>query len=336
MSAETLVLVLRLLLVVVLTAAAAAKLADRSRFRETLAAFGVPARLATPGAILLPLVELAVAAALLPASLAWYGALAALALLALFSAAVAFQLARGRRPDCNCFGTIHAKPIGPVTLVRNGVLLGAAALAVSAGPAGTGPSALAWTREPVHATIGALALLAVIQAGLFIALLRRHGRLLARLDGVEAEHEPQLRVGTEAPEFLLPDVDGELVTLASLHAGGLPVLLLFSNPACGPCASLLPEVARWQREYEDELVVALVGAGERGANRAHAEEHDLVRVLLDPGDDVALAYGVAGTPMAVLVGPEGRIASELATGADAIGALVAGAVQPRTEVMLDV
>jgi hypothetical protein len=57
--------------------------------------------------------------ALLPVATAWWGAVAALALLALFLAAIAFSFARGRRPDCHCFGQLHSAPIGSRTVIRN-------------------------------------------------------------------------------------------------------------------------------------------------------------------------------------------------------------------------
>ncbi|MCU1345821.1 MAG: hypothetical protein JWL70_2087 [Acidimicrobiia bacterium] len=48
--------------------------------------------------------------------------LAALLLLA-FSGLLAMNLAAGRRPPCACFGSRSTRPIGPWSLVRNGVLL---------------------------------------------------------------------------------------------------------------------------------------------------------------------------------------------------------------------
>jgi len=188
-----------------------------------------PRRLA-PAAVLLPAAELAVAGALLSARLAWLGALAALGLLVLFSAAIAAQLARGRRPECNCFGAVHAKPIGPATLVRNLALLGCAAAVVAAGPGRTGPGAFGLFGDPLQLALGVLALLAAGQAALVVALLRRHGRVLARLDELEAEQRSGPAVGEPAPDFLLPDLDGELVTLADLRAPGLPV----ARAAAGP------------------------------------------------------------------------------------------------------
>ena len=66
------------------------------------------------------------------------------------------------------------------------------------------------------------------------------------------------RPGGGAPGFQLPNLAGRLHTLDSLRAGGRPVLLLFSDPGCGPCTKLAPEVARWQRDHADELTVAVI------------------------------------------------------------------------------
>jgi len=317
-----LLLALRLLLAAVFALAAGAKLAGRTNLRETAVGFGLP-RPFSPVAVLLPVVELAVAAMLVPARTAWLGALGAVVLLAVFTAAIAAQLARGRRPECNCFGTVHAKPIGRATLARNALLLGCAAALVASGR-DAGPSATAWLGEPVRAAVAGLGLLALAQAVLLAVVLRRYGRVLVRLDALEKDGG--LRIGAAAPDFALPDLDGERVALTDLRAPALPILLLFSHPACGPCAALLPEVARWQQEHVGDLVVAVVSSGDLEDDRARAAEHGLTLVLRDDGDHVADEYGVTGTPMALLVDADGRVASKLVVGADAIGALVASVV----------
>ena len=62
------------------------------------------------------------AAALIPAASAWWGALGALALLLLFVAGISINLARGKKPECHCFGQLHSAPAGWRTLARNGAL----------------------------------------------------------------------------------------------------------------------------------------------------------------------------------------------------------------------
>jgi uncharacterized membrane protein YphA (DoxX/SURF4 family) len=124
-------LIARMLLSAVFLVAGIAKLADLAGSRQALRDFGVPAALADLLGVLLPLAELAVAVALLLPITAWWGAVGALALLLMFVIGIGFNLARGRQPDCHCFGQLHSAPAGWPTLIRNLVL---AAVATAAGP----------------------------------------------------------------------------------------------------------------------------------------------------------------------------------------------------------
>ena len=63
---EITLLIARLLLALVFLVASVAKLADRVGSRQALMDLGVPAPIATPLKMLLPLAELAVAATLIP------------------------------------------------------------------------------------------------------------------------------------------------------------------------------------------------------------------------------------------------------------------------------
>jgi len=109
-------LLARLALTAAFAVAGVAKLLDRSGTREALREFGVPEGVVLPGGAILPLVELAVAALLIPISTAWVGAVAALALLLLFTAVVGLTLARGRRPECHCFAPARRDPRGVVDI----------------------------------------------------------------------------------------------------------------------------------------------------------------------------------------------------------------------------
>ena len=120
-----------------------AKLADLVGSRQAMRDFGVPTRLATPFGLLLPLAELAVAVALIPTAWAWWGAIGALALLLLFVGGISYNLARGRQPDCHCFGQLHSAPAGWPTLIRNLVLAALAGVVVAFGRSTPGPSV--WT-----------------------------------------------------------------------------------------------------------------------------------------------------------------------------------------------
>jgi len=314
--------------------------------------FGVPAALASPLGLLLPLSELAVAAALVPAATVWWGALGALALLLLFVVGIGINLARGRKPECHCFGQLHSAPAGWRTLTRNGVLAAMAAFVVWQGQDSAGPGVLGWIGDLSTAQLAVLVLglVALVLLGgqwwLLLNLLRQNGRLLTRIEALEGALEAGgvampspngvphagLPVGDEAPAFSLRGLYGETITLDSMRSSGKSVMLLFTDPGCGPCTALLPEIRRWQRDHSEELTISLVSRGSLEANRAKATEHGLRDVLLQKDWEVCEAYQVVGTPSAVLVGPEGKVNSSVASGPDAIRGLVAHLLRPQAPI----
>src|SRR5437870_4671970 len=124
---DWLLLLARVVLGAVFLLAAVSKLADRQGSRHAVGDFGVPNWLRTPIALLLPFVELAVGVLLLSGAFTRLGVFAALALLILFTTAIAISLARGKTPDCHCFGQLHSAPVGSSTLIRNALLTALAA-----------------------------------------------------------------------------------------------------------------------------------------------------------------------------------------------------------------
>src|SRR5207245_1021361 len=91
--------------------------------------------------------------------------------------------------------------------------------------------------------------------------------------------------------------------------------------------TVLPDVATWQRDHEDHLVVVPISRGDAETNRVKSGAHNVRDILLQRDREVADAYGVVGTPSAVLV-TDGLIASPLAVGPDAIRALIETATTP--------
>jgi peroxiredoxin len=291
----------------------------------------------------LPPVEIGCAVALIPVSLAWWGAAAVLVLLVLFSAAIAINIASGRRPDCHCFGQLHSAPVGWNTLGRN-ILLGALAGSILwQGPGAAVANIRAWALglNRLEAAILALAV-ACAALGAFMAwalfhLLRQNGRLLLRLEAIEAKvgvnpnvlpASAGLPLNSPAPEFSLPALEGGIVALENLTQRSLPVLLIFTEPDCGACESLLPDIAQWQQQYAERVTIVLISGGGEEANRAKNGKHGLRSTLLQKDREVSEAYKVVGNPSAVLI-IGGRVANELAVGPDPIRGLVARLVLPR-------
>jgi peroxiredoxin len=123
-----------------------------------------------------------------------------------------------------------------------------------------------------------------------------------------------LRAGTPAPAFELPDLAGRKVSLAEQR--GRRVLLVFSDPECGPCDALLPDLARLDRERgNDGLCVLLVSRGGVEENRRKAEASGAdFAVVLQPGWKLSKEYGIFATPVAFLVDEEGVIERDVARG----------------------
>jgi len=121
--------------------AALHKLLDPGRFAAALRAYEVMPPMLARVALLVPLLELAVAAALLAARSRGGAAAAGAALLLSYAAAIAVNLGRGRRDlDCGCGGPRERRPIGAWMVWRNlalAALLGVLLLPASPRPLGT-------------------------------------------------------------------------------------------------------------------------------------------------------------------------------------------------------
>jgi peroxiredoxin len=133
--------------------------------------------------------------------------------------------------------------------------------------------------------------------------------------GIEREG---LKAGVPAPPFELPDLTGRPISLQTHR--GRPLLLVFSDPECGPCNSLLPDLALFEREHRDNgLAVLLISRGGAEENRTKAEAAGVeFPVVIQSGWRVSKQYGIFATPVAFLVDAEGVIARDVARGPDEI------------------
>ncbi|MCD6029643.1 MAG: hypothetical protein K0S78_1817 [Thermomicrobiales bacterium] len=358
---DVLLLAARLILAAVFLVSGISKLFDLAGSQAAMRSFGVPESLSRVGGVLLPIVELVIAVFLIPQSTALWASWLALLLLAVFIVGVAYNLSRGRTFDCHCFGQLTTSEIGTSTLVRNVVLAVLAAFVAISGvttASGVGPSvrevfgemsAFEW----VMLALGVIVLLALAGvAWLLVHLLGQNGRLLVRLDRIESaledadielldeddedeedeEEEEGLPFGAPAPAFSLSGLYGETMTLDALRAAEKPVLLIFSDPGCGPCNAMMSDVGKWQRDHADKLNVVVISRGAIEENRAKKKQYNLTTVLMQQDNEVADAYLTYGTPTAVLVRPDGTIGSAAAGGSDEIRTLVRQAVEGKVPV----
>jgi hypothetical protein len=327
----------RMLLAAVFGAAGIGKLLDPGGARRAVRAFGVADRHAAAVAVLLAGAELAVAGGLLVNAAAWWAAAGAIALLALFSGAIVRVLRRGETPDCRCFGRLHSAPVGRATLVRNALLAVVAAVILVRAPGA--PAPLSWTAVAIASAVA----LALLVGWLVVELLRRNGRLLARIDELEdaltaagleipGAFAPVAQVGAPAPSFALADLDGRRVTSGDLLAPGRSLILLFASPSCRPCRVALRRVAARDAVGGSPPAVAVIGEGTAAAWRALPPEVRPADVLLQDGREVADLFGADLTPAAVVIAADGTLAGPPALGAAAVCALLEPADEALTVV----
>jgi len=175
--------------------------------------------------------------------------------------------------------------------------------------------------------VGADALLALRDGA--TAPVPANGNGHAALGGTRTLAESKLQrnglaAGTPAPNFTLPRLDGGKLTLEEFR--GKKVLLVFSDPKCGPCDALAPQLERQHRALGD-VQVLMVSRGEATANRLKAEEYGLtLPVVLQRQWEVSRDFGIFGTPVAYLIDEAGIIAADVAVGVEPILDLLSSAV----------
>ena len=331
-----LILSIRFFLAILLAVAGVSKLSDPAGSRKAMLAFGLPKWSAPILAWLVPIAELLLALALLPAFSALPAAAGATVLFLVFSVGVGYNFARGNTASCACFGRLAPAPIGATTVVRNVALTLASAFLVWSQWNGTTASLIGWIGElslgeRVYLVVGVITIgLLGVATYLLLRLVAQQNRLLTLVDEkaspsalptkVGLSPSKGLPIGAPAPAFTLPDSQGTPVSLAELLSA-VPLLLAFVAPGCGPCDDMLTQMEKWAFRYSKRIRTAAISSGSQVDPRV---DH----FLFDQGDSVSKAYNANWLPSAVLLSPDGRIASRVASGFEAIEALALHAANP--------
>lgn len=130
-------------------------------------------------------------------------------------------------------------------------------------------------------------------------------------DNTKAEN---VKIGDTAPDFALQSITGKTVKLSERL--GAKTVLLFWNPACGFCSQMLDRLRQWEANRNNNSPhIILVSTGTVQANRDMGLASD---VLLDQSFATASIFGASGTPSAILIDENGKIASEIGVGAEAV------------------
>jgi hypothetical protein len=317
--------IIPLLLGVFLLVSGGTKVGRVDRTQATIRALGIPliadSRAAAATA---PWIELVLGAGLLllPGAGFAIAAWGATALMLFFTIVVGSVLWRGDEVPCGCLGSLDAEPIGIATLVRNLLLLvSAVAVALGGSVAGGLIPAIAGFRGDDLTWLVALAAVAVLSSWLWA-----RGR-----PRPSTASEPSTGAATRipTPPYPIPDVelvdaDGVSRSLASLSASRA-CLLLFVKPNCVFCAAVVSRVPEWRRLLGETIdIVAATSASPAALAAAYPvlSEHALF------GSKAARdAFGVFGSPAAILLGTDGTVAAGPVHGEAPIAALIGGIAQ---------
>ena len=127
--------------------------------------------------------------------------------------------------------------------------------------------------------------------------------------GTDASAAEAGTIGSVAPAFSLPDLEGKTVSLADFK--GKVVILDFWATWCPPCRAEVPDFVRIQSKYRDKgLVVVGLSMDAGGAKdvRPFAEEFNVNYAMLIAKEETPNAYGgIAGIPTTFVLDRQGRI-----------------------------
>ncbi len=125
-------------------------------------------------------------------------------------------------------------------------------------------------------------------------------------------------VGTKAPEFELPNADGEFVSLSAFN--GSPILINFWYTGCPPCRNEMPYLHQVYSEMQERgLVILAINVGDSsGAVRQFLENNGIApflnTVLFDSKGDTVKQYSVQWYPTSFFIDRDGIIREKVIGG----------------------
>jgi peroxiredoxin len=117
-----------------------------------------------------------------------------------------------------------------------------------------------------------------------------------------------LTVGTRAPDFTLPTMDGKQFSLKDALARG-PVLAAFFKISCPVCQFAFPFIERIYQAHRNVTIVG-VSQNEKKATEGFIKEYGITfPVLLDDTNSypASNAYGLTTVPSIFWIAPDGEI-----------------------------
>lgn len=141
--------------------------------------------------------------------------------------------------------------------------------------------------------------------------------------GAQAEQPPPVqsqvaerhavRVGDEAPNFRLRDLDGNLTSLSQFR--GKVVLLNFWATWCGPCRVEMPAMEQLYRSFpRREFQILAVSTDSQGVAVTRPFQRKIgltFPILHDTDMEVGVTYGARSLPMTLMVDRQGVVRQKI-------------------------
>jgi len=143
----------------------------------------------------------------------------------------------------------------------------------------------------------------ILTAGLVLILTS-----VLLVGGCTAQAPQPPKVGKPAPEFQLPNLEGQSISLGDFR--GKSVLINFWATWCPPCRSEMPFIQEVYEEWSDKgLVVLAIDIGESSSKVENfMQSYNLsFPVLLDSNQNVALKYRIRAIPTTFFIDKDGII-----------------------------
>lgn len=255
----------------------------------------------------LPWLEILAGSLLLLGLFRRFSAILTSLLLLSFLVAIGWVLFRGDTVDCGCFlGGSQASPVTWELWIRDLFLLFAAAF-------------LVWTKFFPWGLDGFLQqkkLLKKVGVGLVVIYLLITGvsafNSQIPAPPSTAEIQPLLPVGTKAPDFSLPDLEGKIVRLKDFYNQKSVLIEVFAT-WCPHCQHSVPLLKKLQNVKTNKLQILAMNAGDPldkpSTAPAFRQYFKVTYPILErPSMALMDLYHVSGFPTFYLIGKDGKIA----------------------------